>query len=150
SPMPRRQVSSAFGAGGRNRMGDTLWGDVRGRTDDGPLADNTIMLALSGYLDRLCERVNVAEPRDFHHGSVLGAEGAEWTRRAAEEFGLRIPDLPTPEPAWFDPGPALAAVRAVVAHLEQHPDGLRFRPDASQAHWPEQLLEELRDCVAAL
>jgi hypothetical protein len=74
---------------------------------------------------------------------VFGAQCAEWMRQDSEEFGLPVPEIPSLEPAWPDPGPALVAGRGVIAHLEQHPDDLRFRPDPSRAHWPAQLMEEL-------
>jgi hypothetical protein len=137
-------------------MGDTLWVEVRDTpTDPGPGDDNSIMLRLRGRLDRLCEQLRVAKLSDFYDSSKMAAESQEWLRQAAEDGVTWAAELPALdpeqlEPRWFDPGPALAAVRALVAHLEQHPDDLRFRPDASRVHWPEMLLEELRGCESAL
>ncbi len=55
-----------------------------------------------------------------------------------------------PSGEWYDPGPALSAVRAIRDHLAEHPADLGFRPDASRAHWPADLMDELSDCVSAL
>jgi hypothetical protein len=137
-------------------MGDTLWVEVRDTpTDPGPGDDNSIMLRLKGRLDRLSEQLRVAKLSDFYDDSTMAAEAQEWMQQLAEEGVISGAELPAPDPEqlgprWFDPGPALAALRALVAHLEQHPDELRIRPDASRAHWPELLMEELRGCESAL
>jgi hypothetical protein len=137
-------------------MGDTLWVEVRDtRTSPGPGDDNSIMLQLQRRLDRLCEHLQVAKLSDFYDSSELAAQCLEWMRQDAETGLLPGRAVPAPdpsvlEPRWFDPGPALAAVRALIAHLEQHPDDLGFRPDASRAHWPDRLMEELRGCASAL
>jgi hypothetical protein len=137
-------------------MGDTLHIEVRGtQTSPGPGDDHSIMLRLQGRLDGLCERLRVAKLSDFIDGSQMAAECLEWMRQDAEEGLIWEDELPEPDPAefeprWFDAGPALAAVRALVAHLELCPGDLGFRPDPSTAHWPEQLMEELRGCESAL
>jgi hypothetical protein len=137
-------------------MGDTLWIEVKDtRTDPGPGDDNSILLRLQGRLDKLCARLGVAKLSDFVDDSKMAAEYMEWFRQGAEERDLPNVALPETDPAvlepqWFDPGPALAAVQALVGHLERHPDDLGFHPDASRAHWPELLMEELRGCEAAL
>jgi hypothetical protein len=137
-------------------MGQTLWIEVRDTpTSPGPGDDNTIMLQLQGRLDRLCERLGVAKLSAFVDESKSADDCLEWLQEAVESGMLPADALPEPDPAlfeprWFEPGPALAAVRALVAHLERHPDDLGFRPDASQAHWPDLLLEELQGCASAL
>ncbi len=137
-------------------MGDTLWIEVREtRTNPGPGDDNSITLRLLGRLDTLCERLRVAKLSDFYDDSSAAAEYLDWMQQDAESGLISESEVPNLDPAdleprWFDPGPALAAVRALVAHLEQRPDDLGFRPDASRAHWPEQLMDELRGLVAAL
>jgi hypothetical protein len=137
-------------------MGDTLWIELKDtRTSPGSGEDNSIMLRLQGRLDRLSERLEVAKLSDFIDGSEMAAECMEWLRQDAEAGLVPDAELPEPDPAvfeprWFDPVPALAAVRALVEHLERHPDDLRFHPDASRAHWPGMLMEELRGCESAL
>lgn len=37
----------------------------------------------------------------------------------------------------------LASVRAILAHLDAHPDALGFAPKRGQEHWPELLRDEL-------
>ena len=115
-------------------MGDTLWIEVRNtRTDPGPGDDNSITPRLMGPLNDLCKRLRVAKLDDFYDDSSAAAECLGWMQQDAED-GL-IPESEVPvldpaelEPRWFDPGPALAAVQALVAHLERHPDDLRFAP----------------------
>jgi hypothetical protein len=137
-------------------MGDTLHIVVRDtRTCPGPGDDNSIMLALQSWLDALCTRLGVAKLSDFVDDSGIAAELMEWMREDTGEGLTSEDELPDPEPAvfeprWFDAGPALAAVRALVAHLEERPEDLGFRPDPSRAHWPGQLMEELRGCESAL
>jgi hypothetical protein len=137
-------------------MGDTLWIEVKDTPHcPGSGEDNSIILRLQGRLDRLSGQLGVAKLSEFVDESGMAAECLEWLRQDAEEGLLPDAEVPDPDPAvfeprWFDPGPALAAVRAIVAHLETHPEDLRFHPDASRAHWPGLLMEELRGCEAAL
>ena len=137
-------------------MGDTLWIEVKDTgTSPGSGDDHSILLQLQGHLDRLSGRLGVAKLGEFVDSSDMAAECLRWLQPAAEEGLDPDADLPDPaesevEPQWFDPGPALAAVRALVAHLEQHPDDLGFHPDASRAHWPGMLMEELQGCAVAL
>jgi hypothetical protein len=137
-------------------MGDTLWIEVKDTpTSPGSGDDNSIMLRLQGRLDRLSSQLGVAKLSEFVDDSGMAAECLEWLRQDAEDGLHPDAEVPEPDPAvfesrWFDPGPALAAVRAIVARLERHPEDLRFHPDASRAHWPEMLMEELRGCEAAL
>jgi hypothetical protein len=137
-------------------MGDTLWIEVRDtRTSPGPGDDNSIMLKLQGRLDRLCERLGVSKLSEFVDDSQAAAECLKWLRQDAESgllpgVNLTEPDPATFEPRWFDPGPALTAVRALLAHLERSFGDLGFRPNPSRAHWPELLMDELRGCESAL
>lgn len=123
-------------------MGDTLHIQVRdAHTSPGPGDDNSIMLRLQGPLDGLSERLGVAKLSAFVDGSVMAAECLEWMRQDAEEGVLPADAVPEPDPAefeprWFDAGPALVAVRALLAHLDRSPGDLGFRPDPSTARSP--------------
>jgi hypothetical protein len=136
-------------------MGDTLFVEVRDTPDaPGVGDDNSIMLRLQGTLDGLSDRLGVARLSGFIDTGHMAAEAAAWLRQA-DEGEPPDDDMPEDEsdefePQWFDAEPALAAVRALVAHLERHPDDLGFRPDPSRAHWPGLLMEELRGCESAL
>jgi hypothetical protein len=128
-------------------MGDTIWVDVRGRSADDVPSDNSIMLRLQDQLDRLSKKLKVAKLSDFYDYSDLEA--------AYGEFGDDPEGDPAaadalPEGAWYDPEPALAAVRAIHDHLEEHPEDLGFRPDRPRAHWPGALMEELAHCRSVL
>ena len=137
-------------------MGDTLHIEVHEtRTDPGPGDDNSTTLRLMGWLDSLSERLGVAKLSAFYDNNRALADGLEWMRQDVEEGLIAESEMPAIDPAWlepqwFDSGPALAAVQALVTHLERCPDDLGFRPDASTAHWPEQLMDELRGLASAL
>lgn len=127
-------------------MGDTLLVSVRGgRTSD----ECTMMLLLQADIDRLCLKLNVATLSTFYDGSVMAAHYLD------ELEGEELGDAQETHPeafaeTWHDPGPALEAVRTIVERLEQRPEDLDFQPDASRAHWPADLMDELRDSVAIL
>ena len=137
-------------------MGDTLWIEVREtRTDPGPGDDNSTTLRLMSRLDNLCKRLQVAKLSDFFDNNHAAAEYLELIRQDAEEGQILESEIPAAEttefePQWFNPGPALKAVQALVAHLERCPEDLGLRSDASRAHWPEQLMDELRGLASAL
>lgn len=128
-------------------MGDTLYIDVRGGR--GSQDDHSKMLRLQGPLDALCARLGVARLSEFcdHSTTIEELEDALGEDGAAAALAAR-PDLLTEH--WYDPGPALEAARAVLARLEEDFGALGFHPDPSRAHWPADLLDELRDCVATL
>lgn len=91
-------------------MGDTLVVSVRGgRTSD----DHSITLRLLSHLDALSAQLKVAKLSAFQDGSALAAEYAE----EFAEAGVDVPAEALRE-RWFDPRPALEAVRATVARLE--------------------------------
>src|SRR4051794_14854026 len=122
-------------------MGDTIHVSVRG-AERADLRDYSLMLRLESYLDRLCVKLKVAKLSDFYDGGALAAE-------YLDELGGEVPGDVLAE-HWFDAAPALAAVRTILTRLEQNFDELGFRPDASRAHWPTDLMDELRDCAATL
>lgn len=123
-------------------MGDTLVVSVRGgRTSD----DHSVTLRLLAHLDALAAQLKVAKLSAFQDGSALAAEFAD----EFAESGIEVPAEAFQE-RWFDPRPALAAVRAIVAHLEANFDALGFQPDESRAHWPNDLMDELRETAALL
>jgi hypothetical protein len=128
-------------------MGDTIWVDVRDRREGDLPRDCSIMLRLERQLDRLCARLNVPRLSAFYDYSELEAaygdfEGEDDRGGEAEGGSARG--------GWHDPTPALAAVRALHAHLQERPEDLQFRPDPSRTHWPQLLMEELADCLSEL
>ncbi len=140
-------------------MGHTIWVDVLGRSKDDPLPrDNSIMLKLSEELDRLSERLKVAKLSGFFDYSVLNEEYGV----LEDEFGDPSEELSEAKAAdgsddndeaggsWFDPEPALEAVRTIHKRLVQDFADLGWTPDRSRAHWPAELLEELRHCQTVI
>src|SRR5262249_12346882 len=115
-----------------------------------PSQDNSIMLRLKEHLDRLAAKLNVAKLSDFHDYSELEAQYSDFGEDDDEGDGADMPDDGEARGKWFDCGPALAAVRALHEHLVRHPEALDFKPSASRAHWPAQLLEELKYCQTVL
>jgi hypothetical protein len=126
-------------------MGDTIWVDVGDRRKGDLPRDSSIMLRLERHLDRLSARLNVPKLSAFYDYSELEAAYEDF-----EEDDLSQAESGLPCGGWYDPGPALMAVRALYAHLQEHPEDLGFRPDPSRSHWPYLLMEELRDCLAVL
>lgn len=123
-------------------MGDTLVVSVRGgRSSD----DHSITLRLLSHFDALSARLKVAKLSAFQDGSALAAEYAD----EFAESGIAVPAEALQE-RWFDPRPALEVARAIVAHLESNIGSLRFTPDESRAHWPNDLMDELRETSAIL
>jgi hypothetical protein len=123
-------------------MGDTLIVSFRGgRSSD----DHSITLRLLPHLDALSARLKVAKLSAFQDGSALAAE-------FADEFAEAGGDLPADaiQERWFDPRPALDAVRTIVTHLEANFGALGFVPYESRAHWLNDLMDELRATAALL
>jgi hypothetical protein len=132
-------------------MSDTIWLDVQGRPRDDLPPDNTIMLQLQDQLDRLAGKLNVAKLSEFYDYSELELQYAKFLDNEEDDAEVASAgDNAEVSGSWFAPEPALAAVRALHAHLAQHPADLGFQPDASRAHWPARLLEELQHCQTAL
>jgi hypothetical protein len=127
-------------------VGHTIWVDVEGRakSDISELSDNSIMLALEKKLDAICKKIGVARLSEFYDHSALQESYAD----LLEEAGI---ELEEPTPQWFDPVPALAAVRAIQDHLKQHPEVIGIKAnDVSRAHWPKDLTKELKHCRSRL
>lgn len=131
-------------------MGATIWVDVEGRTEDDLLSDNSIMLRLEEQLARLSGKLGVPNLADFYDYSEMEEQFADRPDDDAHDDAVDDDEEPTPRGAWFEPAQALAAVRAIHDHLEQHPADLDFKPDASRQHWPSDLMEELKDCRGVL
>ena len=131
-------------------MGHTIWVDVQGRGKGELPRDNSIMLRLKDELDRLADKLQVAKLSQFYDYSVLEEEYAD----VAEEAGLMDAVKATSSGkhggAWFEAGPALAAVRTIHDHLLQHPEDLGFKADRGRSHWPDHLMDELKSCRATL
>ena len=140
-------------------MGDTIWVDVQGRGPDDLPSDSSFLLLLQEQLARLSEKLKVAKLSDYYDYSALEVDYAGPTDQPDAddaEVDDEIDDADEPpddsqsKGAWFDPLPALAAVRAIRAHLKRHPNDLGFQPDASTAHWPEELMRDLKECERVL
>ena len=132
-------------------MGHTLWVDVRGRAEGDPCQDNSIMLHLQGQLDDLSIKLNVPKLSEFcDYGELEAAYGDFDGGGDGPEDDLPTVEDGQDEGAWFDPGPALAAVRAIHDHLAKHPEGLGFEADPSRSHWTGDLMEELAHCQSVL
>lgn len=109
-------------------MGDTIWIDVQGRGKGELPADNSIMLRLEKHLEEASSELKVAKLSSFYVSA--GSWFKKWT--------------------WFDPVPALEAVRAIHDHLTIDLNRLGFDPLPSQQSWPERLMKELRECRRVL
>ncbi len=129
-------------------MGDTIWVDVQGRNKGDLPRDNSIMLRLKDELDRLADRLHVTRLSQFYDYSELEAQYAD----LVEDAGITDKAANNGETggSWFEPGQALATVRAIHDRLAQHPEDLGFTPDRRRSHWPVNLMEELKDCQATL
>jgi hypothetical protein len=132
-------------------MGHTIWVETRGQSKDEPRRDHSIMLRLQDPLDALSTNLGVVKLTVFYdYGELLAAYG-EFDDEGVEPEGE---DLPAEDGqsggSWYDPGAALAAVRAIHVHLLQNPEGLGFVADPSRAHWPGALMEELSHCESVL
>jgi hypothetical protein len=132
-------------------MGNTIWVDVRGRSKDDELQDNSIMLRLEKELDRLATKLNVAKLSEFHDYSELEAAYGEFDDEGNESADEGLSDNDSQATGdWFDPGAALTSVIAIHNHLVQHPEDLGFVADPPRAHWPGQLMNELIHCRSVL
>lgn len=129
-------------------MGHTIWVDVQGRSED-PM-DSSIMLQLQKQLERVSKKLKVPKLSDFYDYSELEAEYGGLEDDDNGEGDDAASSDGDPKGSWFDPAPALSAVRAIHGHLSQHPEDLGLKPDPSRAHWPTDLMEELKQCQATL
>jgi hypothetical protein len=134
-------------------MGYAIWVDVQGRAEDDLPQDIAIMLLLKRELDALSEKLRVPRLTEFYDYSAL-----EEAYAGLMDEDEAVEDSDSGEASgggqskgsWFDPAPALAAVRALHDHLVEHPGDLPFKPDASRRHWPADLMKELQHCQAVL
>jgi hypothetical protein len=118
-------------------MSDTIWLDVQGRPRDDLPPDNTIMLQLQDQLDRLAGKLNVAKLSEFYDYSELELQYAKFLDNEEDDAEVASAgDNAEVSGSWFAPEPALAAVRALHAHLAQHPADLGFQPDACEPTGP--------------
>lgn len=120
-------------------MGNTIWADVQGRDERESPQDNSLMLRLASELDALSAKLGVARLSDFHDYGGLKEEFADFAGGDIEPGGT-----------WFEPAAAAEALRAIRAHLREHPKALGVKLDPSRAHWPSALAEELAHCHAVL
>jgi hypothetical protein len=130
-------------------MGHTIWVDVRGRSKNDLPRDNSIMLRMKDQLDRLARKLRVSKLSDFYDYSELEAQYGDFEEDGSEADAEPAGDGQS-RGSWFDSGQALAAVRAIYEHLQQHPEDLGFKPDPSRTHWPGALMDELKHCQTVL
>jgi hypothetical protein len=132
-------------------MGHTIWVDIRDRSQDDNRQDNSIMLRLQDHLEELSAKLGVPKLSEFYDCSELEAAYGDLDGEGDDAEGVDPPlEDGQPEGSWFDPGPALAAVKALHDHLTQHPEELGFITEPSRAHWPAALMEELRHCQSVI
>ena len=89
----------------------------------------------------ILEESGAASTIDVLGGSYAIEAMTDEIERRAEEYLDEIEGSEAEQAAqqealterWFDPGPALEAVRAIVARLEENFSDLGFQPDASRA-----------------
>ncbi len=120
-------------------MGHTIWVDSQGRSEGEACQDNSIMLNLQDPLDALCTHLGIPKLSDFYDYSELEAM-----------YGESDDEDEEPKNAWFEPGPALAAVQTIRDYLVQHPEQLDCGADPARKHWPSELLDELEHCRSVL
>lgn len=117
-------------------MSDTIWVDVEGRSSDQLPGDHSIMHRLRRELDDLCAELGVVALSGFYDYSAL-----------ADQHGQ---DTDWHSKSWFDPVPALQAIRAISDYLELHPERLDFSKEPGRKHWRPLLERELRNCESIL
>lgn len=94
-------------------LSDTIWVDVEGRGSDQLPGDHSIMHRLRRELDDLCAELGVVALSGFYDYSALADQHGQDTDRHSK--------------SWFDPVPALQAIRAISDYLELHPERLDFQ-----------------------
>lgn len=132
-------------------MGATIWVDVRGRSQEDCPRDNSTLLQCKDPLDRMSEKLGVRKLSEFYDYSVL--EGELFRPLAIVLRWIRVFRGFGAEPSrdsWFDPAPALTAVRAIRRRLAQRPVDLESGEDASQPPLLDRLTEELEHCQDVL
>jgi hypothetical protein len=132
-------------------MGDTIWVDVQGRRKDDLPRDNSIMLRLKDELDQLSDELSVPRLTQFHDDSELRAAYADLMEQpAGDANAVQTNRTNNARESWFDPMPALRAVRKLHDHLEQASGELAFSEDRGRQHWRTTLLSELKNCQLTL
>ena len=130
-------------------MGNTIWVDVQGRREDELPRDNSIMLRLKAELDRLSDELSVPKLSQFYDDSELRAAYGDLIEQP-DEGANAAKAIRAPKAGWFDPAPALSAVRKIQEYLGRHDEELAFAEDRRRRHWRATLLNELKDCQSTL
>jgi len=107
------------------------------------------MERLKEKLDKLAERVKVPKLSGFYNYSELEREYAETGESEDETEELSL-ERPRVKGEWFDAKPGLLAIQTLRQHLLEHFEDLGFEPDRSTAHWPAQLMDELKHSESIL
>jgi hypothetical protein len=132
-------------------MGDTIWVDVQGRRKDDLPRDNSIMLRLKAELDQLSDELSVPRLTQFYDDSELRAAYADLMEQpAGDADAIKTTRMNNARESWFDPMPALRAVRNLHDHLEHDSEELAFPEDRRRRHWRTTILSELKDCQLTL
>jgi hypothetical protein len=118
-------------------VGNTIWIEVQGRPVEGTHHDMNVLNALSKPLGVLARKLGVNAPSDFLDYTELLA--------AYDESDDELPG-----PAWFDSGKGLETFRALRISLENDFGALEWKPEESQQHYPQRLLDHLRFCESIL
>jgi hypothetical protein len=132
-------------------VGDTIWVDVQGRSKGELPRDNSIMLRLKDELDSLSDRLQVSKLSQFYDYSELKAQFADFVERPdPSSSDADVVDGEVSTGDWFDPSPALTAVRTIRDHLQRHPENLAVPSNPRRRHWLPTLMEELKECQYTL
>ena len=132
----------------------TIWVEVHGRPLSETADDSSIMHRLADKLDALADKLGVTRLSAFYDYSELESAYGDF-----EEDSARPEVESDKEPAlegrqadgeWFDSAVGLRSVQAIRRHLSEHLGDLEFTPDHSTAHWPKQLMDELKRSEAIL
>ena len=120
-------------------MGNTIWIEAEGRAGAETHSDMGKLLRLEPQLDALATRLGVQKLSEFYdYRPLLEANQSE-----------ESPD-PLPEISWFNSAGGLESVRALRACLEKNFSELRWSAGKGDAHWQNDLIDELRSCEAVL
>lgn len=144
-------MSVAVAETAEDSVGDTIWVDVKGREKGDVPRDNSMMLRLKDELDRVSDTLSLPRLSQFYDYSELQSQYGDFVDQPVpDDSAADVIDGEQTGGAWFDPAPALAAVRAIQDHLEKHPEDFSFPADPRRRHWPADLIAELKDCRSRL
>lgn len=118
-------------------MGNTIWIEAQGRPGSETHDDMSVLLRLDKPLDALATKLGVTKLSDFYD-----------YRELLENFGDDEEELP--DPSWFDSVKGLETVKSLRQHLEQDFDELEWKPDESEAHFPQTIMDDLKFCESVL